>query len=90
MAGRPWRIGIRPLADQVYTWDNVARHILPGSYVGQAKDEALENYLKQLVPGAQINANKQRSVQQVIERNPSFAEIDLVITTTGEWGTEAI
>jgi len=80
---------LRLIDNQIYSWDNVARHVLPGDYVGYAKDDSLKTFLAQIAPSADITASNQRSLQQVMERDPTFAEIELVVSTTGDWATEA-
>ena len=76
--------------NQVYSWDNVARHILPGSYVGRPKDEALKEFLGEHAPGVAIRTGGFKTAERVIrDEHRSFSEIDLVISTTGDWGTES-
>ncbi len=74
----------------VLSWDNVARHALGGSYVGQNKAEAMANYLSVNFPHIEIvNAHKDQWGNCFQNDATEFSNCDIVVATTGDWQAES-
>lgn len=71
--------------NQVFSWDNVGRHVLPGRYAGLAKDHALKQFLGEQMPDLIVETGGGWGVQKVIREKRAFRELDLIVSTTGDW-----
>lgn len=74
---------------QAYAWDNVGRHILSGRFAGVAKDKALKQFLGEQMPSVTVETGGGWTAQQVVREKPAFGELDLIVSTTGDWATES-
>ncbi len=70
------------------SWDNVGRHVLGGGEVDHKKSESLRNYLKAQLPHLQIEFLGIDWIDEFEENNKLFEKFDLVISMTGNWGSD--
>jgi molybdopterin/thiamine biosynthesis adenylyltransferase len=71
-------------------WENIARHLLGGEAVGEAKASALANHLSRQMPWLETSYKSQKVETIVYERPKTLQECDLVISTTGDWASDCI
>jgi hypothetical protein len=75
--------------NQPFSWDNVGRHVLPGRFAGMAKDDALKGFLGEQMPSLVIETGGGWDAQKVLREKRGFAELDLIVSTTGDWAVES-
>lgn len=72
-------------------WDNLCRHELGASYVGEKKSSGLANKIKISNPQVlECTYSKLNWIQTYIRDEKLFNDSDLVISTTGDWNSEAL
>jgi sulfur-carrier protein adenylyltransferase/sulfurtransferase len=71
----------------VLTWDNIARHELGGRHVSSSKATAFAETLRQDFPFARVDA-KALSWQDAYRADPAIFDVDVVLSTTGDWPAE--
>jgi hypothetical protein len=73
----------------VLLWDNIGRHLLGANSVGQSKAAALQKFLQAELP--HLNVTTYHETWETVYQSHStiIASSDLVITTTGDWPSEA-
>jgi sulfur-carrier protein adenylyltransferase/sulfurtransferase len=70
------------------SWQNVGRHALPGSFVGQKKAIALASHLRSYIPDLEV-VPIAITWQQAWKEDPAlFDSMDLIVCATGEWTSE--
>jgi len=72
------------------SWDNVARHALGGGYVGIEKSVGLAKHFQKHYPHITCQTDKAVKWEQVYSDDPKIlANCDLIISTIGDWLSEA-
>jgi molybdopterin/thiamine biosynthesis adenylyltransferase len=72
----------------ILRWENIARHELGGAQVGHAKAYALREDLLRNFPFACIDAHACSWQDAFRGHSDLFADVDLVISTTGDWPSD--
>ena len=72
----------------IYSWDNAARHILPGREVGSNKAQAVATHIMKQMPQVDVEACETRW-EDALDRDEGTLQIaDLIISCTGVWEGE--
>lgn len=71
-----------------YSWDNAARHILPGTDVGKNKACALAAYIMRQMPQVDVDACETRWEDAWDRKDGILKVADLLISCTGIWESE--
>jgi len=75
--------------NQIFTLDNVGRHLLGVEYVGHHKSDALQTFLQKQLPGLSVENGGGRNIELLLRENPTiFDDLDLLISTTGDWASD--
>lgn len=72
------------LDDDVLTWQNVGRHVLDGSWVGQSKSKALERVIRRRFPDAIVEGFVESWEMHLRRNGEAFQKADLLISVTGD------
>jgi sulfur-carrier protein adenylyltransferase/sulfurtransferase len=72
------------------SWDNVGRHLLGANSVGEYKASALQRFLLTQLPHLDVTAYPGKRWETVFQESAAtITSADVVISTTGDWGSEA-
>jgi molybdopterin/thiamine biosynthesis adenylyltransferase len=71
-------------------WQNVGRHVLPGSYVGSNKAKAMRRHLLDRFPEYDIEAVANRWQDAWKTNSTLLNKYDLVISVTGDWVSDCL
>jgi len=72
------------LDNDVLTWQNVGRHVLDASYVGQSKALALADAIRKRFPDARVESIGKTWQAYAAERGAAIDSADLMIAATGD------
>lgn len=71
-------------------WENIGRHELGANYVGTNKATGMVEVLRRRLPTAVGLTAYNRDWRMCLAENPDlFTDIDLIVSTTGNWGSDA-
>lgn len=75
---------------EILGWENIRRHELGAEWVGVSKTRALKSRIERSIADiSQVDAHA-CGIQSLLELNPALLNgVDLVISATGDWGTDA-
>lgn len=71
------------LDDDVLSWQNVGRHVLDGSWVGERKSKALEKAIHRRFPDAMVTGFAESWERHRSRNGEAFQRADLFISVTG-------
>lgn len=80
---------LRLIDPETLSWQNVGRHVLPGAFVGQRKAKALARHLRSYLPDLEVDAIDSRWETAWKEDPDVFDGVDIIVSATGEWASEA-
>src|SRR5690606_407798 len=71
------------------SWANIGRHVLGAEFVGKNKAEALARQISKRLPHLKRIEAVSEKWQQVMRSSPEMlTDIDLIISTMGDWSSE--
>lgn len=74
----------------ILSWDNIGRHLLGGSEVGQKKVNALKKYLERHFPGITDIQIEPKTWQEVFINEPAILlGSNIIVSTTADWDAES-
>jgi len=69
-------------------WENIARHSIGAAFTRVAKSDALQYKIAHHFPFSNITAHKKRWQDLTEDEFQELCNVDLIISTTGDWCTE--
>lgn len=72
------------------SWDNIGRHSLGAAVVGQNKAEAMAAEIERQLPSVSAKGIRKTWQQAYSGGNIKFGELDLVISTSGDWPSDSM
>lgn len=81
---------LRLVDPELLGWQNVGRHVLPGTYVGNFKARALAQHMRAYFPDLDVEPTTS-SWEAAWQEDPDvFDSMDLIVSALGEWSSESL